>query len=67
MTMNNYFVAARERAGIENLRFHDLRHTATSRLAEKLPNVIELASVPGHQTIQRECQDFCVAEVISEF
>jgi integrase len=52
MTMNNCFVAARERAGIANLRFHDLRHTATSRLAEKLPNVIELASVTGHQTIQ---------------
>jgi integrase len=52
MTMNNCFVAACERAGITNLRFHDLRHTATSRLAEKLPNVIELASVTGHQTIQ---------------
>lgn len=32
--------------------YHDLRHTATSRLAEKLPNVIELAAVTGHQTIQ---------------
>jgi integrase len=35
-----------------DLRFHDLRHTATSRLAEKLPNLIELASVTGHQTLQ---------------
>jgi integrase len=39
-------------AGIKNLHFHDVRHTATSRLAEKLPNVIELTSVTGHQTIQ---------------
>jgi integrase len=52
MTMHNCFVAACQRAGITDLRFHDLRHTATSRLAEKLPNVIELAAVTGHQTIQ---------------
>ncbi len=43
---------ARVRAQIPNLRFHDLRHTATSRMAHKLSNVIELASVTGHQTIQ---------------
>ncbi len=36
------------RAGIEDLHFHDLRHEATSRLAEKLPNLIELAAVTGH-------------------
>jgi integrase len=52
MVVNNCFVAACERAGIVDLHFHDLRHTATSRLAERLPNVIELASVTGHQTIQ---------------
>lgn len=52
MTMQNCFVDACKRAGITNLHFHDLRHTATSRLAEKLPNVIELAAVTGHQTIQ---------------
>lgn len=52
MTMHNCFVDACKRAEIVNLRFHDLRHTATSRLAEKLPNVIELAAVTGHQTIQ---------------
>lgn len=52
MTMHNCFVDACKRGGIDNLHFHDLRHTATSRLAEKLPNVIELAAVTGHQTIQ---------------
>lgn len=52
MTMHNCFVDACRRAKIVDLRFHDLRHTATSRLAEKLPNLIELASVTGHQTIQ---------------
>lgn len=40
------------RAGITDLRFHDLRHTATTRLAERLPNVIELAAVTGHRSLQ---------------
>lgn len=40
------------RAGIEDLHFHDLRHEATSRLAEKLPNLIELASVTGHKDVR---------------
>ncbi|RFP11423.1 MULTISPECIES: tyrosine-type recombinase/integrase [unclassified Duganella] len=52
MVVNNCFVDACKRAKIVNLHFHDLRHTATSKLAEKLPNVIELAAVTGHQTIQ---------------
>lgn len=41
-----------ERAGIEDFHFHDLRHEATSRLAEKLPNLIELASVTGHKDLK---------------
>jgi integrase len=40
------------RATLPDLRFHDLRHTAATRLAEKLPNVIELAAVTGHRSIQ---------------
>jgi integrase len=52
MGMEAAFRKACIRAKIVNLHFHDLRHTATSHLAEKLPNVIELASVTGHQTIQ---------------
>ena len=41
-----------KRAGIEGLHFHDLRHEATSRLAEKLPNLIELAAVTGHKDLR---------------
>lgn len=52
MIMNNCFVAARERACIADLYFHDLRHKARSGLAKELPNVIELSSLIGHQTIQ---------------
>lgn len=35
-----------------DFHFHDLRHVATSRLAEKLPNVIELAAVTGHKDLR---------------
>ncbi len=38
-------------AKLENFRFHDLRHTATSQLAQKLPNVIELAAITGHTSL----------------
>jgi integrase len=42
-----------KRAGIENLRFHDLRHEALSRLAERGDlSVLELAAVSGHKTLQ---------------
>ncbi len=37
------------RAGIPNLRFHDLRHAATTDLARKLSNVLELSAVTGHK------------------
>lgn len=40
------------RAELHDLRFHDLRHTATTRLAGRLPNVIELAAVTGHRSLQ---------------
>lgn len=43
---------ARERAGLGDLHFHDLRHEATSRLAEKVPNLIELAAITGHKDLQ---------------
>lgn len=46
------FLRAATRASVLGLRFHDLRHTAISRMADKLPNVIELAAVTGHRSIQ---------------
>lgn len=41
-----------KRAGIVDLHFHDLRHEATSRLAEILPNVVELSAVTGHKDLR---------------
>jgi integrase len=40
------------RANIANLRFHDLRHEATSRLFEKGLNVMEVAAITGHKTLE---------------
>ncbi len=45
------FMKASMRAELGDVRFHDLRHTAITRLAEKLPNVIELAAVSGHRSL----------------
>ena len=39
------------RADISGLRFHDLRHEATSRLFEKGLNVMEVAAITGHRTL----------------
>jgi hypothetical protein len=35
-----------------NLRFHDLRHEATSRLFEKGLNIMEVASITGHKDLR---------------
>ena len=40
------------RAGIEDLRLHDLRHEATSRLFEKGLTPIQVASITGHKDSQ---------------
>lgn len=40
------------RAGVENFRFHDLRHTAASYLAMSGASTLEIAEVLGHKTLQ---------------
>ena len=40
------------RALIEDLRFHDLRHEATSRFFERGLNVMEVASITGHKDLR---------------
>lgn len=45
------FARAVIRADLGDLHFHDLRHEATSRIAEKLDNVLELSAVTGHKTL----------------
>ncbi|MHB9043103.1 site-specific integrase [Acidithiobacillus sp.] len=50
--MKQAFDRACNRAGIDDLRFHDLRHEATSRLFEKGFNPMEAATITGHKTLQ---------------
>ena len=45
------FVRVCTRAKLEDLRFHDLRHEATSRLFEKGLNMMEVAAITGHKTL----------------
>ena len=40
------------KAGIDGLRFHDLRHEATSRFFEKGLNVMEVAAITGHKDLR---------------
>ena len=42
----------KKRAGIEDLRFHDLRHEAISRFFEKGLSVPEVASISGHRDLR---------------
>lgn len=47
-TMDTMFRKARKKAGIEDLRFHDSRSEALTRLSKKL-DVLELARMVGHR------------------
>lgn len=40
-----------ERAGIKDLRLHDLRHTAATRMALKTGNVFLVKALTGHKTL----------------
>jgi integrase len=40
------------KAGIVDLRFHDLRHEATSRFFERGLDTMEVAAITGHKTLQ---------------
>jgi integrase len=51
-TMDALFRKARGRAMIENLVFHDSRHEAITRLAQKL-SVLELARMVGHTNLNQ--------------
>jgi integrase len=50
-SVSQAFQRAIGRAGLKSIRFHDLRHEATSRLFERGLNVIEVARITGHMTL----------------
>ncbi len=45
------FESACKRANIEDLHFHDLRHTAITNMASKFSNILELSAVTGHRQL----------------
>ena len=45
------FKKATRRASLEDVHFHDIRHTAITRMAVLLPNLIELSAVTGHKSL----------------
>ena len=52
MTSRRVFRKAIEDAGIEDFRFHDLRHTAATRMADAGADAFTLAKILGHSNIQ---------------
>jgi integrase len=51
MEIGKAFWAALHDAGIENFRFHDLRHSCASYLAQSGATLLEIADVLGHRTL----------------
>ncbi|PUB36550.1 site-specific recombinase XerD [Pseudomonas sp. GV105] len=50
-SVSNYFALACEAAKIKDLRLHDMRHEATSRLFERGLSVMEISTITGHKTL----------------
>jgi integrase len=51
LCLKEAFKAAREKAGISDFRFHDLRHTAASLLAGGGCDIITLQNILGHKSL----------------
>lgn len=50
-SISQAFARVCKRAGINGLRFHDLRHEATSRFFERGLNMMEVAAITGHKSL----------------
>lgn len=50
--VNRAWCAAVAEAGLEDFRFHDLRHSAASYLAMSGATLMELSTILGHKTLQ---------------
>ena len=50
-TVSILFLRAARRAKVEDFHFHDLRHTAITRLASIFSNPMEIAAISGHKSL----------------
>lgn len=50
-TVSVLFLRATRRAKLDDVRFHDLRHMAITRLASVFSNPLELATISGHKSL----------------
>lgn len=69
--LTNHFAKARGKSSFNHLTFRDSRATALTRLAEKIPNPLDLAKISGHQdlnilmnTYYRPSADDLAAQII---
>jgi len=46
------FMSACKKAGIQGLRFHDLRHTAATRMIENGANIVAVSKILGHSDVK---------------
>ena len=51
-SVGHAFNKVTERAGIDDFRFHDLRHSTASYLAMSGATLLEIADILGHKTLQ---------------
>ncbi len=51
-SFENAWRRAVKKSGVVDFRFHDIRHEATSRFFEKQFNMMEVAAITGHKTLQ---------------
>ena len=51
-TLWDAWVMARNRAGLKNFLFHDLRHTAASYLAMNGASLLDIAHILGHKQLR---------------
>ena len=50
-SLSSLFRRYRDKCDIQDLRFHDLRHEATTRMAQIIQNPADLAKITGHTDI----------------
>lgn len=51
-SLNQSFAGACKRANIEGLRFHDLRHTAATRMIESGASIVAVSRILGHSDLK---------------